>query len=173
MIDLPKARRVVRAGDWTGAADRVLLDYEWRLLRRRRLQCEGGLAFLADLGKSVGLEPGDALALEDGRFVEVVAAAEPLYRLTGDLPRLAWHLGSWRAPCEFRAEELTIRRDPVLKPMLEALGAGVAEAAGTFCPEGRSPAPELAQVQHHGYRHHLAEEEPEEGEEPGEPETLR
>ena len=173
MTDLPKAGRVARAGEWKGAADRVVLDYARRLLRRRPLEGEGGLAFLAEFDEHVSLEDGDAFALDDGRFVEVVAAAEPLYRLTGDLPRLAWHLGSWRAPCAIGAEQLTIRRDPLLKRLLEDLGAKVAEAEGPFSPEGRSFAPEHARVQHHGYRHHLAEEEPEEGEEPGEPETLR
>ncbi|MDH3265185.1 MAG: urease accessory protein UreE [Paracoccaceae bacterium] len=173
MTDLPKARHVARSGEWTGAADRVLLDYEARLLRRRRLEGEGGLAILADLEERVSLEPGDALALVDGRFVEVGAAAEPLYLVTGDLARLAWHIGAWRVPCEFGGRGVTIRRDPVLKRTLEALGAEVAEAEGPFSPEGRSPAPEHARVQHHGYRHHLAEEEPEEGEEPRESEPLR
>ncbi len=173
MTDLPKAGGVARAGEWTGAADRVVLDYAHRLLRRRQLEGEGGLAFLAEFDEHVSLENGDAFALDDGRFVEVVAAAEPLYWLTGDLPRLAWHLGSWRAPCVIEAGRLTIRRDPLLKRMLEDLGAEVAEAEGPFCPEGRSLAPDHAQVQHHGYRHHLAEEEPEEGEAPEAPETLR
>ena len=173
MTDLPKARRVACSGEWSGAADRVSLDYEGRLLRRKRLDAEGGLAFLAELEEHASLEEGDAFALEDGRFVEVVAAAEPLYRVTGDLARLSWHLGSWRAPCAIEAGRLTIRRDPVLKRMLEELGAEVAEAEGPFCPEGRSIAPEHARVQHHGYRHHLAEEEPEEGEELKKPETFR
>lgn len=173
MTDLPKARRVARSGEWSGAADRVRLDYEGRLLRRRRLRAEGGLAFLADLGARVSLEPGDALALEDGRLVEVAAAAEPLYRVTGDLPRLAWHLGAWRAPCAFAPEALTVRREPALARMLEALGARVTETEGPFRPEGRALAPEHGPVAHHGYRHHLAEDEPEEGEDRGAPDTLR
>lgn len=168
MTDLPKARRIARAGEWTGAADRVALDYEARLIRRRRIEGQGGLAFLAELPARASLADGDAFVLDDGRFVEVGAAAEPLYRVTGDLPRLAWHLGCWRAPCAFAPGALTVRREPALGQMLEGLGAQVAEAEGPFDPEARTPAPEHGPVAHHGYRHHLAEEEPEEGEEPGE-----
>jgi urease accessory protein len=173
MTDLPKATRVARAGEWTGAADRVALDYEGRFLRRKQLTGEGGLAFLADLAETASLGEGDAFALEDGRFVEVRAAVEPLYRVTGDVPRLAWHLGTWRAPCEFGADGLTVRRDPALGRMLKDLGAEVSDAEGPFHPEARAAGPEHAHVAHHGYRHHLADEEPEEGEEYGKPETFR
>ncbi len=117
-------------------ADRVVLGYDARMLRRKRLVAEGGLAFLVDLAQTTGLEDGDALVLDDGRAVAVAAADEPLLVVTGDLARLAWHIGNRHAPCEIGADALRIRADPVLADMLRHLGATVTEAAGPFRPEG-------------------------------------
>lgn len=156
MTDLPVARRVARSGSWQRAADRVALDYAARRLRRARLRTEGGLAFRAELPEIARLEEGDAFALEDGRLVEVLAAPEALFSVTGDLRLVAWHLGRHRVPCEIGAKRLTIRREARLKPILEGLGARVVEAEGQFRPLGST---EAAQVRHHGAHHHLAGED--------------
>ena len=63
MTDLPRATAVARAGSWAGAADRVVLDYEGRFLRRKRLSGEAGLEFLADLPETASLHHGDALGV--------------------------------------------------------------------------------------------------------------
>ena len=34
---LPVARQLLKAGTWTGAAERCVLDYDGRFLRRKRL----------------------------------------------------------------------------------------------------------------------------------------
>lgn len=132
-----RATAVMRKGGWTGpAADRLSLDYEGRFLRRKRLRAESGTDFLLDLAETTSLDDGDALALADGRFVEVAAATEPLLEVRGDLARLAWHIGNRHTPCEIREDRLVIRRDHVLADMLRRLGAEVAEAEGPFRPEG-------------------------------------
>ena len=132
-----RASEVRRKGGWTGpAADRIALDYEGRLLRRKRLRAEGGTDFLLDLAEVTSLDDGDALVLGDGRLVEVAAAREPLLEVRGDLPRLAWHIGNRHTPCELRADRLVIRRDHVLADMLGHLGAELAETEGPFRPEG-------------------------------------
>lgn len=130
------ARALARAGAWDGAADRVVLDYEARLLRRRRLAAEGGLSFLVDLGEVTSVNDGDAFVLDDGRHVAVVAAPEPLLAVTGDLARLAWHIGNRHTPCQIGEARLLIRRDHVLEAMLRQLGAGVEEVVAPFRPEG-------------------------------------
>lgn len=85
-----------------------------------------------------------------------------LLRVTGDLPRIAWHLGLRRVPCEFRAGALVVPADPALKAALARLGAAVEEAPGPFAPE---PPDAAGHVSHHSFRHHLSEEEaePDEG----------
>lgn len=138
MTGLPHTHEVLSRGGWQGpAADRVRLDYEGRFLRRRRLETEGGMAFLADLPQTVSLGPGDAFRLSDGRLVEIEAAVEPLLQITGpDLVRLAWHIGNRHTPCQIETGRLLIARDRVLADMLRGLGATLSEVAEPFRPEG-------------------------------------
>lgn len=132
-----RATEIRRKGGWaTPAVDRIALDYEGRFVRRKRLAAIGGTEFILDLAEVTSLDDGDALALDDGRFVEVVAAPEPLLEVRGNLPRLAWHIGNRHTPCEVRADRLVIRRDHVLADMLGRLGADLTEVEGPFCPEG-------------------------------------
>ena len=46
-----------------------------------------GLEFLLDLENAVALRGGDALVLEDGRLIEVVAAPESLAEIRGSDPQ--------------------------------------------------------------------------------------
>ena len=131
------AEHVRAAGDWSDAADRCVLTYDDRFLRRKRLTCEGGLSFVCDLEKTTSLNAGEAFELSDGRFVEIAAAAEPLYRVTGpDLVRLAWHVGNRHTPCQIGSDALLIQRDKVIGHMLEHLGAVLTEVEEPFTPEG-------------------------------------
>ena len=133
----PVAERVRAAGDWSNAAERCVLTYDERFLRRKRLSCESGFQFLCDLEKTTSLEEGAALELDDGRFVEIVAASEPLYEVSGsDLARLAWHIGNRHTPCQIGENALLIQRDKVIGHMLEHLGATLSEVERPFTPEG-------------------------------------
>ncbi|MCG6882436.1 MAG: urease accessory protein UreE [Silicimonas sp.] len=133
----PVAHSLRAAGDWSEAADRCVLTYDDRFLRRKRLTGEGGLSFVCDLEKTTSLNAGEAFELTDGRFVEIAAAAEPLYRVTGpDLARLAWHVGNRHTPCQIEAGALLIQRDKVIGHMLEHLGAKLVEVEEPFTPEG-------------------------------------
>ncbi|RWR10863.1 urease accessory protein UreE [Paenirhodobacter populi] len=136
MTILPKAGRVLPAGTWQGAADVVALDYEGRFLRRKRLETAGGIAFLVDLPEVTNLTGGEAFALDDGRLIEVRPGLEPVLSVTGDLVRLAWHIGNRHTPCQIEPARLVIRQDHVLKAMLEQLGARVRETIEPFRPEG-------------------------------------
>ena len=62
-------------------ADTVVLDFDDRHRRRMAMTGTRGLEFLLDLENAVALRGGDALVLEDGRLVEVVAAPEPFARV--------------------------------------------------------------------------------------------
>src|SRR5580692_9053647 len=103
--------QVVRAGD---VVDEVTLDHEDRYRRRAVLSCAGGLEVLLDLDKPARLEHGDALKLEDGRLVRVLAAAEELVEITSDNParllRAAWHLGNRHTTAEITAEAIYVAR---------------------------------------------------------------
>jgi urease accessory protein len=133
---MPIASKILRKGGWAGAADHVVLDYDARLLRRKRLDTAGGASFMVDLPETVSLNEGDAFELVDGRLIEVQAAIEPVAVITGDLPRLAWHIGNRHTPCEITPSHLVIRRDPVIESMLAGLGAQISLQIAPFRPEG-------------------------------------
>ena len=84
------SQSIVRAGDWSTSVGTVTLDYDARLLRRKRLHLDDGRHLLVDLPAVTHLDDGDAFALDDGTVIAVRAADEPLLSVTGDLPRLAW-----------------------------------------------------------------------------------
>ena len=134
--DLPCARSILLGTVQGVPADVVALDFDARQVRRRRLVTQGGEAFLADLPRTVGLNGGDAFVLEDGRLIGVVAAAEELMAVRGDLARLAWQIGNRHAPCQIAPDRLLIRRDHVLRGMIEGLGATVTDVVEPFTPEG-------------------------------------
>lgn len=133
---MPLGSKILRKGAWKTATDHVVLDYDARLIRRKRLETAGGVSFMVDLPETVSLDEGDAFELIDGRIIEVRAAIEPVVIITGDLPRLAWHIGNRHTPCEVTKTHLVIRRDPVLENMLRGLGASLATQIAPFRPEG-------------------------------------
>ena len=118
----PRATQVGEAD-----TDRTIsLDYASRYLRRRGLTTDQGEAFVLDLPEPTDLRHGDALILDDGSAIRVVAAPEPLAEVRASgrtLARLAWHIGNRHTPCEVREDRLLIQRDHVLEDMLRRLGA--------------------------------------------------
>jgi urease accessory protein len=117
-----------------------VLDFDDRHRRRVAMKGTHGLDFLLDLPEAVALRGGDALVLEDGRMIEVVAAPEPLLEIRGSDPlhmsRIAWHLGNRHLPTQILARAVRIRRDHVIAEMAAGLGARVIEIEAPFDPEG-------------------------------------
>jgi urease accessory protein len=139
-------------------ADTVVLDFDDRHRRRMAMTGTRGLEFLLDLENAVALRGGDALVLEDGRLVEVVAAPERLLEIRGHDPhhlvRVAWHLGNRHLPTQIMAKSLRIRRDHVIEAMVKGLGARVIEIEAPFDPEGGAYADAAHQHGHHDHAHH-------------------
>jgi urease accessory protein len=136
-----RAISIRQASTWSGEpADRVVLEFDDRHRRRLAMTASKGTAFLLDLPSGARLHDGDALMLEDGRLIEVVAAAEPLLEIRCDdakhLARLAWHLGNRHLPAQVLDDALRIRRDHVVAAMAVSLGARVIEIEAPFEPEG-------------------------------------
>ncbi len=136
-----RAAQVKPQHRWSEApADTVVLDFDDRHRRRMAMTGTRGLEFLLDLEQAIALRGGDALVLDDGRLVEVVAAPEPLIEIKGRDPqhvvRLAWHLGNRHLPTQITPKALRIRRDHVIAEMLRGLGARIVEIEAPFDPEG-------------------------------------
>src|SRR5260370_23991887 len=136
-----RATQVRAQHSWSEApADTVVLDFDDRHRRRMAMTGTRGLEFLLDLENAVVLRGGDALVLEDGRLVEVVAAPEPLIEIRGTDPhhlvRVAWHLGNRHLPTQIMPKGLRLRRDHVIEAMVKGLGPRVIEIEAPFDPEG-------------------------------------
>ncbi|HYZ33178.1 MAG TPA: urease accessory protein UreE [Crenalkalicoccus sp.] len=159
--ELPRATQVLRAGGWIErtAKDVVVLDFDDRFRRRRRLTGQKGLAFLLDLEEATVLRDGDGLLLDQvGGVILVRAAPEPLVEVTAETPeklaRLAWHLGNRHLPTEIQADRLLIRDDHVIVDMLRGLGAAVRRVDAPFNPEGGAYGEHNRQPGHHHHHHH-------------------
>jgi len=170
MTKLPIAHSYRQADDWTGAYDQVVLRHDQRQLHRARLETAHEENFVVDLPHSVALQPGDALQFDDGRLIEVIAAEEELLVVTGDLARVAWHIGSRQVACQIEAGRLLIlasAADGDLVAMLHELGAKVVPGFEPFIPEvavppaGQPRPPEHLQVRLHVAHFHGEDDEAE------------
>jgi urease accessory protein len=136
-----RATSVKAAATWAGEpADSVVLDYDERHRRRVSMRGKKGLPFVLDLPQAAELHGGDALVLEDGRLIEVVAASEPLLEIRCadalQTARVAWHLGNRHIATQLRGTALRIRRDHVIAEMAQQLGAEAIAIEAPFDPEG-------------------------------------
>ena len=119
------------------AIDSITLAHDERRLRRKLLTGKNGTEVLVDFPNTVTLDHEGALELEDGRLFEILAAKEILYAVTttdaAHLLRLAWHIGNRHTPAQLDADRILIKRDHVLKTMLE--GAKVIDVTEPFFAE--------------------------------------
>src|SRR5260221_13378645 len=101
-----RAIAVRTKGSWPPESARAVatLRHDDRHRRRLRLTTDAGEPFLLDLARPARLVDGDGLALDDGGWVLVRAAAEDcvLVRCADRtaLARIAWHLGNRHLPVQ-------------------------------------------------------------------------
>ncbi len=119
--------------------DTVTLEHDERRLRRKLLRLSQGEEVMVDFPQTVTLDHGSAFELEDGRIAGIIAAAELLYEIrardTAHLVRLAWHIGNRHTSAQLEETRILIKRDHVLKTMLEGLGANVSNVTEPFFAE--------------------------------------
>lgn len=132
--------------------DTITLDETARHRRRIVLTSDGGTQFLLDLPTAKLLRHRQGLVLDNGQVIEVHAAPEDLYEVRGrdgrHLLSLAWQIGNRHLAAQIETDRILIRRDPVIREMLEGLGAKVMDLSAPFDPEGG------AYGDHHSSHHH-------------------
>jgi urease accessory protein len=143
---MPRATRVVTAAERKNApvhapvTDTLILPHAQRQAQKGFLFGIKGTCVELDFAEPVRLRTDDALILDDGGLIEVVAEPEPLVEVrAADLPslaRLAWHLGDRHVPIQVFERKLRLKRDPAVESMLGSLGAKVALIEAPFEPEG-------------------------------------
>lgn len=140
---MPRAIGVIAAAQRPADAavsDTVILDYAQRSTQGIGVTGAKGAHYDIALARPARLRTDDLLQLADGTFVEVVAAAEPLFEVrAADLPglaRLAWQLGDRHVPVQVLANRLRLRREADVEALLKASGVKVTAIEAPFDPEG-------------------------------------
>jgi len=117
----------------------LILPYELREKSRLRANLVSGEDVAVFTVRGAVMRDGDLMLGNDGRVIQVVAAPEPTYKVECDhafaLLRCAFHLGNRHTQAQLGDGFLRIRKDPVLKEMLQGLGAKVSEEMASFEPE--------------------------------------
>ena len=135
MVDFT-AQELRRAGDWSDSFELCVMTYEDRFFRRKVIKTAHGQSLLVDFEQVTSVNDRDAFVLTDGRLIEVIAAEEELFEVTGDLLRLAWHIGNRHTPCQIEKDRIFIQYDEVIKKMILKLGGKVKKVLRPFKPEG-------------------------------------
>lgn len=130
--------------------DELILPFDLRKKSRVRVRLQSGIEAALQLPRGSILRGGDYLLSGDGRAIKVIAANEPIMRVSAEnavqLMRAVYHLANRHVPLQIgcdsaRAGEqsskgwLQLERDHVLKEMLIGLGMTVNEISAPFEPE--------------------------------------
>ena len=149
----------------------IELDWDIRQKSRFDATASNGQAVGVFLPRGTLVRGGDVLVAQDGSLLRVVAAPQPVLRITActdphhghahahahphdpgfDLMRAAYHLGNRHVPIELRPDHLKIEPDHVLADMLRAMHLTVVEVLEPFEPEGGAYGGQSAG--HHAHDH--------------------
>jgi urease accessory protein len=116
--------------------DRLVLTFEQRQKSRLRAKLESGeeVALMLERGKV--RRDGERVIATDGRELEIVSAPEKLLHIeSGEIARVAYHLGNRHVPVQVGVGFLRIAEDHVLEEMAKRLGAKVTRVEAPFEPE--------------------------------------
>jgi urease accessory protein len=156
-------------------ASRVSLDWDQRSKSRFDATDSGGRVLGVFLPRGTSLRGGDVLVAEDGSFIAVEAAAQPVmvvrhcseHGSVHDLVRAAYHLGNRHVQLEVRPDELRLEPDHVLAQMLRGQHLIVSEATAPFEPEAGAYAPAAAHAGHGQGHDHLHDHHHDQGHDHG------
>jgi urease accessory protein len=131
------------------------LPFEARCRSRLRATMPNGEVAAIVMARGQVLRGGDLLLADDGRVIEVRAAAELVSTVRGAEPerllRAAYHLGNRHVTLQIGADWLRYNHDHVLDDMVRGLGLRVDVEQAPFEPESGAYAPhEAARPHDHG-----------------------
>ncbi len=141
-------------------AHSVELGWDIRAKSRFDTVDSAGRAIAVFLPRGTVVRGGDVLVAEDGSFIAVKAAAQPVLVVRHcsehgsalDLVRAAYHLGNRHVQLEVRSDHLKLEPDHVLAAMLRRQHLLVSEDSSPFEPE--AGAYEAAGHEHHEHANH-------------------
>ena len=138
------------------------VELDWDVRQKSRFDATDSLGRTLGvfLPRGTVVRGGDVLVAEDGSLIRVLAAAQPVLKITHctshgtafDLLRAAYHLGNRHVPIELTPDHLKIEPDHVLADLLRAMHLTVQAVEEAFEPESGAYA---SGGQHqHGHHHH-------------------
>ena len=141
----------------------VTLDWDVRQKSRFETTDSKGRSVGVFLQRGQVVRGGDVLVGEDGSLLKVLAAPQPVLRITYctqhgsvfDLTRAAYHLGNRHVPIELQADHLKIEPDHVLADMLRDMHMTVVAVNEFFEPENGAYGEHSSHAghAHHGHSH--------------------
>jgi len=142
-------------------ATSITLDWDVRQKSRFETTDSNGRSVGVFLQRGQVVRGGDVLVGEDGSLLKVLAAPQPVLRITHcpdhgslfDLTRAAYHLGNRHVPIELQTDHLKIEPDHVLADMLRAMHLIVHEVQDSFEPENGAYGEHGGGHHHHGDDH--------------------
>lgn len=160
---MPLATKVLRAGAARpAAAETLILDFEQRNRKQGFVFTGKGTCIEFAFEEPPALATDDALVLDDGRIVEIVAAPEPVIeaRLADPaaLARLAWTLGDRHVPAKLFANRLRVRANAAIEALLKERGARIAAIEAPFEPDAAATPHDHDHDHHQGPDHHHGHE---------------
>jgi urease accessory protein len=134
-----RCTRLLETGTQAAATHELRLAYEERVRSRLAAVCSDGTAVAILLPRGNVMRDGSLLAAEDGSIVRVVAAAQPVCRITAETPltllRAVYHLANRHVAACLAPDHALIEPDAVLERMLQSLGARIEHLEMPFDPE--------------------------------------
>lgn len=139
----------------------LTLDWDTRSKSRFDAHDSTGRHIAVFLPRGTVLRGGDVLVAEDGSFLRVQAAPQPVMQVRAcpahgtatDLLRAAYHLGNRHVPLEIQADCLQLEPDPVLAEMLRRMHLIVTEVQAAFEPEAGAYGEGSGHGHHHRHAH--------------------
>lgn len=117
----------------------LCLGYDQRVRSRLAAVCADGTAVAILLPRGSVLRDGTLLEADGGAVVRVIAAAQPVARITAAAPltliRAVYHLANRHVPACLAADHVLIEPDAVLEHLVQSLGARVEHLQMPFDPE--------------------------------------
>jgi len=136
MVEIKSKLKVPRAAYKVEVKGQLRLPFDSRQKSRLRTKLVSGEEVGLMLPRGEILRGGDLVTASDGRVIEVLAEPEKLLHIeSGELAKVAYHLGNRHVPVQVGKNFLRIAADHVLEEMVKKLGAKVSEVEAPFEPE--------------------------------------
>jgi len=162
---MPLVTKILRAGEAgpERAVGTLILNFDQRQTKQGFFFTGAGTCIEFAFAEAPALATDDALVLDDGNLIEIVADAESVIEARiadpAALARVAWLLGNRHLPVQIFANRVRVRPNAEIEAVLADLGIKTKTLSAPFEPDGAQLAASAHSHDHahdHGHEHHHA-----------------